>query len=368
MKVLHIAESSQGGVGTYLSEVIPAQTARFGADHVRALIPARHAAHLANVNRRQIRTWHRSNRSVTMLFTLARKVRSEVAAFRPDVVHAHSSFAGLIIRLMYGWRRVPFTIVYCPHGWAFDRRGSSLKNRITAIVECWLAPLTDRIVLISEHERRLALEAGIPEHLLTMVVNGIGDTPTAVPARWADDRTKVLFVGRLDRQKGYDTLLDAVEPFGDQLVVRVIGKPVADGSGVRPAAKHVTLLGWRSMAEVSAEIAAADLIVVPSRWEGFGLVALEAMRGSRAVVASDVGGLREIVVDGETGKLTPSDSPVALARALTACKRGDWARMGRAGRERFLDRFTAERMNDELASLYSEITPACTPSPERSDA
>ncbi|MEJ8630106.1 glycosyltransferase [Sphingomonas sp. I4] len=63
------------------------------------------------------------------------------------------------------------------------------------------------------------------------------------------------------------------------------------------------------MSEVATEIAAADVVAIPSRWEGFGLVALEAMCGSCAVVASSVGGLREIIVDGVTGYLVPPTVP-----------------------------------------------------------
>lgn len=368
MRILHIAESAQGGVGTYLTEILSDQARRYGSDRVRALVPAQHAAHLSGVDRRLLIPWHRRNRSSGAVFALARAIRRTIAEIAPTIVHAHSSFAGGVLRLLYGWRtRPPFRIVYCPHGWAFDRRSSSMKQRLIERIERDLAPSADRIVLISDHERREALRIGIAPDRLSLVLNGIADLHSDRPARWQDPRVRVLFVGRLDTQKGFDTLLDAVEPIQDQVALRVIGKAVA-GPATTPRTRNpkIEYLGWRSLAEVATEIAAADVVAVPSRWEGFGLVALEAMCGGCAVVASDVGGLREIVVDGVTGYLVPPDSPERLMRALSRHDRATWQAMGAAGRARYEAMFTARRMNDELAALYADLaspSPADVPTP-----
>ena len=355
MKILHVAESAQGGVGTYLSEILQEQSQQLGMNNVRALIPDRHAAHVS-VDRRLIATWRRPGRSPASIVMLAAALRREIAAFQPTVVHAHSSVAGVVVRQMYGWRKRPFSIVYCPHGWAFDRSNATLSNGLVAVIERNLASAADRIVVISEHERQAALRIGIKPERLALVLNGIADQPPAPPARWEDDRLKVLFIGRLDAQKGFDTLLDAVEPLKDRVSLRVIGKAVAGPAPrLRGHRDQVEYLGWRSLPEISMEIAAADVVAMPSRHEGFGLVAIEAMRGGRAVVASAVGGLREIVVDGETGFLISPDNPEALMRALIARDKAGWHAMGRAGRERFAAMFTGERMNRELLALYRTL-------------
>ena len=358
MRILHVAESAQGGVGTYLAEILTDQTRRFGADTVRALVPIQHAAHISGVDRRLFITWRRAERSVFGILRLAQTVRQAVASFRPDIIHAHSSIAGGVIRLLYGWGRPPFQIVYCPHGWAFDRRSRALKKRLIERIERSLAPAADHIVVISEHEHREALRIGIAADRVAVILNGIADIPPTRPARWEDDRVKVLFIGRLDTQKGFDTLLDAIEPLREQMSLRVIGKAVAGpATAPRPRRSEVEYLGWRSLAEVATEIAAADVVVVPSRWEGFGLVALEAMRGGCAVVASGVGGLREIVVNGETGYLVPPDNPERLMRVLGLHDRMTWHAMGAAGRQRYETMFTAQRMNDEIAALYHDLAP-----------
>jgi len=358
MKILHVAESAQGGVGTYLAEVLPHQVERLGVNNIRALIPDRHAGHVSGVDRRVLQTWRRGNRrSVTSLARLAHAIRSEVRRFAPTVIHAHSSFAGAVVRAMYGVKRPAGleAIIYCPHGWGFDRQEGSNGNGVFARVARALAHRCDAIVVISEHERQQALAAGLPTEQLHLVLNGIADVPPVHPSRWEDERLKILFVGRLDEQKGIDTLLDAVEPFGDKLCVRIVGKAVVGGAQGQRNVFQVEWLGWRSLAEVATEIAAADVVVVPSRWEGFGLVALEAMRGGCAVVASRVGGLAEIVVDGVTGRLVDPDSPEQLSRALISGSRDAWHAMGHAGRARFLSHFTADRLNDELIALYQQV-------------
>jgi glycosyltransferase involved in cell wall biosynthesis len=100
-------------------------------------------------------------------------------------------------------------------------------------------------------------------------------------------------------------------------------------------------------------MAACDVVVMPSRWEGFGLVAIEAMRLAKPVVASGVGGLREIIVEGVTGRLVPAEDPVALREALLADSAQRRAQMGSDGRRRFLERYCIDRTHAQLLRLYA---------------
>jgi glycosyltransferase involved in cell wall biosynthesis len=122
------------------------------------------------------------------------------------------------------------------------------------------------------------------------------------------------------------------------------------------AAQGVTWLGWVPHHELHVLVRAHDALVVPSRWEGFGLVALEAMRAGRAVVASDRGSLPEIVDDGRTGVLVRPLSPERLAATLGALTRPQLESMGAAGRRRYEDEFTAERMNRQTLDLYRSVS------------
>ncbi len=118
---------------------------------------------------------------------------------------------------------------------------------------------------------------------------------------------------------------------------------------------HVEFLGWLGHAGVAAQLNAADVVVMPSRWEGFGLVAIEAMRAGKPVVASAVGGLIEIVVDGVTGRLVPAGDAGALGAALSAFDRNGLSQMGDAGRVRFLQHYTSDKTNADLLRLYAEV-------------
>src|SRR5206468_4171447 len=116
----------------------------------------------------------------------------------------------------------------------------------------------------------------------------------------------------------------------------------------------VELVGFRR--DVAACLAAADIVALPSLREGLGVAALEAMAAGRPVVASRVGGLAEAVVHAETGLLVPPGDPTALAAALARLA-GDpelRARLGAAGRERVLARYTAARMAEGTLACYED--------------
>jgi glycosyltransferase involved in cell wall biosynthesis len=118
----------------------------------------------------------------------------------------------------------------------------------------------------------------------------------------------------------------------------------------------VELLGWLDAEGVAAQLQAADVVAAPSRWEGFGLAAAEAMRAAKPVIASRVGGLCDLVEDGVNGRLVPPDDPAALCAALLADDPEARRRMGRRGRARYLQYFTAQRMNEELLDIYAQLS------------
>jgi glycosyltransferase involved in cell wall biosynthesis len=114
----------------------------------------------------------------------------------------------------------------------------------------------------------------------------------------------------------------------------------------------VVFAGFRR--DVGACLAAADVVALPSLHEGLGVAALEAMAAARPVVASRVGGLAEVVVDGESGVLAPPGDPAALADALRGLA-GDPARraqLGQGGRARVLARYTSARMAEGTLACY----------------
>jgi glycosyltransferase involved in cell wall biosynthesis len=356
MRILHVAETIRGGTGTYLNEFAPRQIAKYGDGQVRLIVPDAHASQLPDVDSKALTIFRRPDRSVGSLLSLAQAFEEQMVAFKPDVIHAHSTFAGAVVRLSRGWRRARTPIIYCPHGWVFDTVQMGGKRALMMAAERIMAILCDRIVAISGHEAARAREIGIADRKVKTILNGIAAEPPMVEdAEWPGDRLKLLFVGRLDRQKGFDVLLKAIEGLKDSVSVRVAGEAVLSNADSFDHVSDIDFLGWVGPEALQAQIQAADLMVMPSRWEGFGLVALEAMRAGKPVLASRVGGLPEIVEDRITGILTPVGDAGSLRKALVDTDRVQWGEMGKRGRERFLSYFTADRTEAELNSLYGEL-------------
>ena len=356
MKVLHVAETVRGGIATYLNELHPLQKVGFGSGNVRFVIPTDHRNDLHGFEDRDISQFRRSGRSIQGLLRMALVTLREVRRMQPDVVHIHSTFAGLVIRpLLYLYRGRP-RIVYCPHGWAFSRETSRLSHETTKLTERLLARITDCIVCISSDELRQATTAGIAEKTLVLVNNGISSTRPSLDrettAEWPSNKTKVLFVGRLDRQKGHDLLIESASQLSDLIDVRIIGSSVISKSEGIDLPPNVSLLGWLSRPQIEAQMELADLVVIPSRWEAFGLVALEAMRAAKPIVAFRVGALPEIIEDGRTGLLCSPVSATSLAKGLRNAVALDLIETGRRGYARFRQLFDVERTHHILAETY----------------
>ncbi|MCC6173791.1 MAG: glycosyltransferase family 4 protein [Chloroflexi bacterium] len=229
----------------------------------------------------------------------------------------------------------------------------------------------DRIVAISDAVADyLRDEARLPAAKIARIHYGLDAVPFDADRRpplrrGADDRPTLGVIARLAPQKGHRVLFDALPAVLERLPdlhVRIVGheelSTVAElraYAGARGVADNVTFEGFR--ADVADVLADLDLLVLPSLWEGFGLVLLEAMAAGRPVVASAVGPIPEIVVDGETGRLVPPGNPAALASAIVqVLSDSDLAvRFGTAGRQRVERAFSLERMVAQTDALYQGV-------------
>jgi glycosyltransferase involved in cell wall biosynthesis len=271
---------------------------------------------------------------------------------RPDVLHTHlvhADFHGLPAGRL---ARVP-ALVSTKHGFnAFrDRKTFATADRA-------VASLADVHVAISAGlARYLAESEGFDAASFEVVHYGIeaGAEPTPLPGA-----PRLAIVGRLIPIKGHDVLLRAVARARERLsglTLEIAGDGELGGE-LRATAKRlgledaVTFLG--RVAPVAPVLERAEVVVVPSFGEGFGMVALEAMERGRPVIASDVGGLPEIVDEGRTGMLVPPGDVEALARAIAelADDPARAAAMGEAGRTRALAEFSQDRCTERIAALY----------------
>ncbi len=290
-------------------------------------------------------------RDLSAVRGIARVIRE----FGPDLVHAHSTKSGVIARVAARMAQTP--AVFTAHGWAFTEGASSKRRRLAIIIERMVAPLARRIICVSQYDRELALRCGVgdPDRIV-LVHNGIpaSEHHASYPER---QTVRCVMVARFSPPKDQAALIEALREV-DDLELWLVGdgelleesKATASALGVDD---RVRFLGSRS--DVPELLADCDVYALASRYEGLPYTILEGMRAGLPVVASDVGGVGEAVVDGETGLLVPSGDGQALAAALRRLVESpeERRRMGEAGRRRCEEEFTLSGMVEATLAVYS---------------
>jgi glycogen synthase len=386
--------SVYGGAGVHVGELarelrrrIALEVRTFG-DHdeeapgyrVRGYPPG-HALEAADARMRG--AWAAVSRDVSMAL-------DPVAA---DVVHCHTWYvhlAGLMVRAAYG---VPLVVTVHSleplRPWKREQLGGGYD--LSSWIERTTLQTADAVIAVSEGTRADVLRLfEVPEERVHVVHNGIDsdfyapDPATDALERYGVDPSVpyVLFVGRVTRQKGIVHLVRALRHLDPRIgVVLCAGQPDTPEiaaemeAGVAQARRHRSNLVWIpemvSRPDVRQLYSHAALFVCPSVYEPFGIINLEAMACETPVVASAVGGIPEVVVDGETGVLVPlelsPDDPMSPADPDRYA--GDLAdavnrlmadadlrlRMGQAGRRRAVERFSWASVADRTVDLYRSL-------------
>lgn len=284
---------------------------------------------------------------------------------RPDVVHLHMSSYGSFVRkaLMFWTARVVrVPAVVHVHGSEFDLFHDRLPRPLRAVVRATLEHAAVVVALGDRWAQRLSMIA--PAARVVTVPNGV-----RVPAPRPDpgDRPPhVVFLGEIGERKGAFALLDAWAKLASEPdVLGGARLTLAGDRGVdrarsivaeRGIAGSVTVHGWLAADEAAALLGGADVFVLPSRSEGQPMAVLEAMARGVCVVASDVGGIPEMIDDGVSGILVPADDVDALGSALRRVLSDGplRSRLGAAARERVLTDFDLDVVWRRFDALYAE--------------
>jgi glycogen(starch) synthase len=307
---------------------------------------------------------------------LARGAVAVLRGWRPDVVHGHDWLVAQASVIVHEAFDVPFVVTV--HATEAGRHhGDLATDQSWAIhsTEWWVTGLADRVIVCSDYMRdQVAHLFDLDADALSVIPNGIDPASWRVSSR-RRDRAKaehgsplVVFAGRLEREKGVQTLLDAL-PILRRTVPDVRAVVMGVGSAeawLRERARDrgisalVRFTGWVPEADLRATVAAADAAVVPSLYEPFGFVALEAMVLGAPVVVARTGGLAEIVEAGRTGWTFEPGDPQSLADELAAVldNRAEAHRRARSARREVRERYGWPAIAAETDRAYAAASVA----------
>ncbi len=244
------------------------------------------------------------------------KLRKLIKVLKPDILHIHSSKAGVIARIAN--LGLSSKVIYNAHGWSFNMKVSKKKICFYACIERTLAKATNVIVNISKNEYDTAIKIGVPAHKMIVIKNAI-DTKVAYNKY---DKSSILeelhipkdayvigMCGRICEQKAPQVFIEVCSEIA-KLMPKTYFLMIGDGElkddVARLADKYhigdkLRITGWTN--EPQKFISILDIALLTSKWEGFGLVLLQYMLQHKPVIAAKVGGIPEIVKHEQTGVL-----------------------------------------------------------------
>jgi glycosyltransferase involved in cell wall biosynthesis len=290
-------------------------------------------------------------------------IAGAIRAHRPHVVHSNGAKAGVLLAALSGFLSYP--LVYSPHGMMTHHVPATPVGRLYSPAERWAGRRHDMIITVCQAERAEAIQSGLSRAGNTVVVYNGTDESRFRSSDCSSKSEAGLVVGtacRLHRGKGVDYLIRSL-PRVLQSFPRV--RMLVGGEGQeRPALERlVDELGLHRcvgfvghVTDMEAFLQRLDLFVHPSLWEGFPMVLLESGAAGIPVVATDVGGVRELI-DDTTGWLVPPSAQCALSSAMVAALADGRERKARAARlrQRVANRHRASQMIQGTVGAYQRL-------------
>ncbi|WP_241332067.1 glycosyltransferase family 4 protein [Burkholderia cenocepacia] len=330
LRVALVVEAAGGGVAVHLTDLIAGLRARSNVEiHLIAPLGERFDDAMLAGAAAQCHSFHRLplRRSVGLHDVRgALALRRLLRRLRPDIVHSHSSKAGALARLCGG----PWKQVYTPHAvYTLNPTLSPAKRAFYGSIERVLGNgCSDAVIAVSHAEADHLHELGIARHRIRVVENGV-TPPRLLPRQaarialgLADDTFVVGFVGRFDHQKGVDRLVRVARLLEGRFERRVQVVAIGSGEFARAAGDEARDLPLNlhvagRVDDARRYFSAFDLLALPSRYEGFPYVCLEAVAAHVPMVATRVAGADELIAAHRVGLTVPnSDDPAAFAEAI----------------------------------------------------
>ncbi len=363
MRICHIIESAAGGSAAIMASLARHSVRRGHQVHI-LYSPDRADPHLINAlteggctsvsptpMRRQVTPSDAAD---------GLALRRALTALGPlDVIHSHSSKAGALARFFGRFRRT--AQVYSPHGF-YTMTGEA--PGYVGLVERLLSRITDRIIAVSDHEKRHAIEIGIAPQKVTVIPNGIA--PYRPMSRTAArkqlglfaDVFAVGFVGRLSKQKDPFAALDVIARLSasaDVMLV-MIGDGELRAELERKAAEHRIPVSFHGPLDAKKLFSAFDCLLCTSKYEGMPVTFLESVNCGVPIVSFPVGGTDELVRPDETGFITaPTASGAAGALKRLADMPGERRKAMSKACRALAASHTDVIMGDDTLALYEQL-------------
>jgi glycosyltransferase involved in cell wall biosynthesis len=321
---------------------------------------------LIDSSRRAIHPWHD--------WQTYRQLMGMLRDIKPDLLHTHSSKAGIIGRAAADKLRLP--CVHTIHGAAFHYGQNPLAYEVYKRLECWAGRRTDKFISVCDAMTDQYVSAGVaPRDRFVTVYSGFDVDPFLSPPRPPEqvraelglkpEHVVIGKVARLFPLKGHEYLLRAARAVVDQCPhVRFL--LVGDGT-LRPAFEaeletlqlrdYFVFTGLVPPDKVPELIHAMDIVVHTSVWEGLARVLPQGLVAGKPVVSYDIDGAREVVIPGQTGYLVPPRSTRELSTALSELAEDPLLRqrLGEIGRTKFADQFRHQTMTKQIREVYASV-------------
>lgn len=278
------------------------------------------------------------------------KLYGFVKRFKPDIVHGHSQRGGRYAAWVAGWAKVP----------AVATAHSTTSSK-------WFKKARIHVIAVSDAVKRFLLSQGLPDEQVSMVHLGVHDVDKwSVPSGGEitpDRPLRLGMVSRVTHLKGHDIALRAMAHLNPKIpcTLTIVGD--YDGDWGRHMKQHAQRLGLADKVDFLGQqrdivqlMAGFDLLLAPSRREALSLTLIEAAAAGRAVVASNIGGIPEVVLHEKTGLLFPSEDWLAMAEAIERLSAPDVRiAYGMAARDYYEHEFTIDHMREKTESVYRKL-------------
>jgi glycosyltransferase involved in cell wall biosynthesis len=285
-----------------------------------------------------------------------KECRKLIKDIGPNIIHCHSSKAGIVGRIAAKLERIP--TIFTAHGWAFTD-GVPLKKKLLGIfIEKIVSKITTKIICVSHFDKEIAIKYKIaPENKMIVIHNGVKDT---LPVTVTKDPMMftITMVARFASQKDQFTLIRALKEI-DNVTVNFVGDGPLLGSAIKLAKENDVIekcnfMGMRN--DIDTILAKSHCFVLISNYEGLPISIIEAMRNRLPIVASDVGGVNEQVINNVNGFLV-SNSIQEIVEKINYLKKNsdECIEFGDRSREIYEEKFLLDNMIDKVSSLYNSL-------------